>query len=117
MNIIDTMIPILKILILSAVLFVWFIRYDNIVEEFKKYNYPEKLRDFVGILKITAAILIQSNSSTNVQFGSALLALLMSAAFITHIRIKNPLIEMLPSLSLMIFSVVIFLNAWSAFNI
>ena len=36
---------------LVSVLFVWVIRYDNIIKEFKQYELPDWLRDFVGILK------------------------------------------------------------------
>ncbi|MFZ8934361.1 MAG: DoxX family protein [Bacteriovoracaceae bacterium] len=83
MEFINTLLPILKVLTLSAVFFVWFIRYSNIVEEFKRYGLSPKLRDFVGILKITAVLLIQSNETLHVQIGSALLAFLMLSAFIT----------------------------------
>ena len=41
----------IKLVILAAILFVWFVRYDNIIKEFKEYKYPDWLRDFVGILK------------------------------------------------------------------
>lgn len=111
MDITMTLIPVLKIITLSAVFFVWFIRYDNIVQEFEKYNYSPKLRDLVGILKISSVLLIQSPNPINVKIGSALLSFLMLAAFITHIKIKNPLIEFLPSLTLMIFSIMFFANA------
>lgn len=111
MNILATLIPILKILTLSAVFFVWFIRYQNIVEEFKKYNYSPKLRDFVGILKIASALLIQTSSQINVKIGSATLATLMFAAFFTHLRVKNSPSEFIPSLTLFIFSIIFFFNA------
>lgn len=102
--------PIIKTLILAAVFFVWFIRYDNIVLEFKKYNYSPKLRDLVGILKITSVILIQSESVFSVKVGTATLAFLMLAAFGTHIKTKNPLIEMVPSFILMVLSVFLFVT-------
>ena len=35
----------LKLLVLASVLFVWFVRYDNIVKEFIEYKYPNWLRD------------------------------------------------------------------------
>ncbi len=104
-------IPALKLLTLAAVFFVWFIRYENIVKEFEKYNYSPKLRDLVGILKITAVLLINTESSLNVQIGSALLAILMLSAFATHFKVKNPLIEFVPSFILMIFSVIFFFHA------
>ena len=111
MNILTTLIPILKILTLSAVFFVWFVRYQNIVEEFKKYNYSSKLRDLVGILKITSVLLIQTSSQVNVKVGSAILALLMLAAFVTHLKVKNSPIEFIPSVVLLLFSLTFFFNA------
>ena len=47
----------LKILVGVSILFVWVVRYHNIVEEFKLYHLPDWLRDLVGILKITFAII------------------------------------------------------------
>ena len=96
---------ILKILTLSSVIFVWFVRYENIIQEFKKYGYSDKLRDFVGILKLSSVILIQSSNPLIVKLGSTTLGILMLAAVITHIKTKNPIIEMLPSFTLMIFSI------------
>ncbi|MHC1766813.1 MAG: hypothetical protein AB9869_21320 [Verrucomicrobiia bacterium] len=37
------------------------------------------------------------------------IAVLMGGAFVTHLRVKNPVFKMLPSLTLLVFSVVI---AW-----
>ena len=42
---------IIKIIMSIAIIFVWFIRSDNIRKEFSEYNYPNWLRDFIGILK------------------------------------------------------------------
>jgi hypothetical protein len=110
MDIFAGIIPALKLLTLASVFFVWFIRYENIVKEFEKYNYSPKLRDLVGILKITAVLLINTESSLNIQIGSVLLAFLMLCAFGTHIKVKNPLIEFVPSFILMILSVIFFIH-------
>tara|TARA_Y100001958_G_C21196395_1_gene523668 strand:+ start:313 stop:648 length:336 start_codon:yes stop_codon:yes gene_type:complete len=99
---------VLKVITLSSVFFVWFVRYENIVQEFKKYGYSDKLRDFVGILKLTSVILIQSSNPLIFKLGSVSLGILMLAAVITHIKTKNPLIEMLPSSTLMVFSILLF---------
>jgi hypothetical protein len=106
-----TIMPILKTLTLASVLFVWFIRYENIVKEFKNYGYSNKLRDLVGILKITSVILIQNSNPLLIKVGSALLAFLMLAAVITHIKVKNPIIELIPSFVLMCFSILFFTQA------
>ena len=101
---------ILKLVVLVSILFVWFIRYNNIVDEFKHYQYPSWLRDFVGILKISSAVMIQNSNQQVAQAGCVTLAILMSAAFFTHLKVKNPLGKMIPSMSLLTISIVLYLS-------
>lgn len=101
----------LKILTLAAVLFVWFVRYDNIIKEFSEYGLPAKLRDFVGILKISCVLMIQNDNPVIVELSSLLLAFLMFCAVVTHFRAKHKIIEYIPSFSLMCLSLVFFLTA------
>ena len=56
---IDIFVDALKIIVGVAVFFVWVVRYDNIKKEFIYYNLPNWLRDLVGILKISFAIMLQ----------------------------------------------------------
>ena len=74
MSVDASIVAILKISVLVSVLFVWVIRYDNIIKEFKEYELPDWLRDFVGILKIISVILINSNNIEQVKIGSIVLA-------------------------------------------
>jgi hypothetical protein len=104
----ETLVSSLKIIIVSSIFFVWFIRYSNIVEEFKFYKLPNWLRDLVGILKISFSLMLLNNNVNVVMIGSFGIAVLMLAALGTHIRIGNPFSKMLPSLTLMVFSVFIF---------
>jgi hypothetical protein len=99
---------ILKTIIMTSVLFVWVVRYQNIIQEFKTYNYPDWLRDLVGILKITMVILIMNDDVQIVRFGAVGLCSLMTAAMITHLKIKNPIFKMLPSLTLFTLSFLVF---------
>ena len=99
----------LKIIVLAAVVFVWFIRYDNIVKEFKEYQYPNWLRDLVGILKITCVLLIQLENVNLMKLGCIGLAALMAAAVLTHLKVKNPIGKMLPSLTLLTCSILLFI--------
>ncbi|MDO9182621.1 MAG: DoxX family protein [Bacteriovorax sp.] len=98
---------VLKIIVFSSILFVWVIRYANIVEEFKSYGYPQWLRDIVGILKISCAIMLLNHSEQVAKVGASGIAVLMLAALLTHFKIKNPFSKMLPSLSLLVASLVI----------
>lgn len=99
----------LQVFVAASIFFVWIVRYANIVEEFKQYRYPDWLRDSVGILKISCAILllIGIDRPRAAIFGAIGIALLMVAAFVTHLRVKNPLLKMLPGVTLLVLALVI----------
>jgi hypothetical protein len=104
-----SLIEVLKITVLVSVLFVWVVRYDNVVLEFKQFGLPDWLRDFVGILKISFVIMLLKSEIGFVLLGAGGIVILMLAALFTHFRIKNPISKMLPSFTLMTFSLIIFL--------
>lgn len=108
---ISSIIGVLKLILLAAVLFVWFVRYDNIVKEFVEYNYPAWLRDLVGIMKVSSVFMLQSSDVNIVKLGSLGLIVLMAAAVTTHLRVKNPVGKILPSLTLLTLSIIILLNS------
>ena len=99
----------LQALVAASVFFVWVVRYANIIQEFKQYGLPDWLRDLVGILKMTFSLmlLIGIERGSFAVAGGIGIAVLMGAAFVTHLRVKNPVFKMLPSLTLLVFSVVI----------
>jgi hypothetical protein len=106
----------LQALVAASVFFVWVVRYANIVQEFKQFGLPDWLRDLVGILKMTFSLLllIGIERGTFAVAGGMGIAALMGAAFVTHLRVKNPVFKMLPSLALLVFSVVI---AWINYHL
>lgn len=93
----------LQALVAASIFFVWVVRYDNIVQEFRGYGLPDWLRDLVGILKITFAVmmLIGIDRPFFAVVGGFGIAILMGAAVLTHIRVKNAVFKMLPSLALL----------------
>ncbi len=99
----------LQLLVATAIFFVWVVRYANIVEEFKQYGLPDWLRDLIGILKMTFALmlLIGIERGPFALAGGLGIALLMLAAFVTHLRVKNPVFKILPCLTLLVLSAVI----------
>jgi uncharacterized membrane protein YphA (DoxX/SURF4 family) len=99
----------LQALVAASVFFVWVVRYANIVQEFKQYGLPDWLRDLVGILKMTFALmlLIGIERGLFAVMGGIGIAILMGAAVVTHLRVKNPVFKMLPSLTLLLFSTAI----------
>ena len=101
----------LQIFVASSIFFVWVVRYGNIVEEFKQYGMPDWLRDLVGILKITFAVmlLVGIERPLLAVVGGVGIAVLMGGALATHVRVKNPAFKMFPALTLLLLSAVI---AW-----
>ena len=99
----------LQALVCASVFFVWVVRYENIIAEFRHFKYPDWLRDCVGILKLTFSILLLIGIAKQsfALIGGIGITFLMVAAFFTHLRVKNPLLMMLPSLALMILSLLI----------
>jgi uncharacterized membrane protein YphA (DoxX/SURF4 family) len=99
----------LQVLVAASIFFVWVVRYENIIAEFKNYALPDWLRDFVGILKLTLALLLLIGIERKpfAVAGGLGIAALMACAFVTHLRVKNPPFKMAPCLSLLVVSLVI----------
>ena len=109
---------VLQALVAASIFFVWVVRYDNIIQEFKQYGLPDWLRDLVGILKLTFALLlllgIQRASLAII--GSLGIAGLMGCAFAVHLRVNNPAFKMLPALTLLVLSLIIAAINYRLFN-
>ena len=100
----------MKILVATSIFFVWVVRYDNILKEFREFGLPDWLRDLTGILKMTFAAMLlfgSLNNSLNL-IGSGGIATLMLAAQGTHLRSGTQAFRRLPSLVLLGVSLVIF---------
>ena len=99
----------LQALVAASIFFVWVVRYDNVIEEFKVYGLPDWLRDLVGILKLTFSLmlLIGIEREAIAMAGGLGIAVLLGCAVFTHLRLKNSLSKMLPSLTLLFLSIVI----------
>ena len=104
----NNLVEMFKIIVLVSILFVWVIRYENIVREFVAYGYPEWLRDLVGIFKISFAVMLMSQTTQVVQVGAVGIALLMTGALGTHVKSKSPVHKMFPSFGLLCASVLIY---------
>lgn len=96
----------LQVFIAAAIFFVWVVRYDNIVVEFKHFGLPDWLRDSVGTFKLAFMVLLilGIERPSLAVIGNTGIAILMAAAFATHLKVKNPVIKMLPSLTLLVLS-------------
>mgnify|MGYP001158192597 FL=1 len=108
---ISILIDSLKIIAGVAVFFVWVVRYDNIKKEFIDYGLPSWLRDLVGILKISFAIMLQLQNEQLVMIGSVGIVILMSGAVVTHLKIKSNFRNILPSITMLIIGLIILLSS------
>lgn len=106
----NTLLLAMKILVATSIYFVWVVRYDNILKEFKEFGLPEWLRDLTGILKMSfaAMLLFSSQDNTLSGVGSAGIAGLMLCAQATHLRTGTVFFRRLPSLALLGISLFIF---------
>ena len=109
---------VLQALVAASIFFVWVVRYDNIIQEFKQYGLPDWLRDLVGILKLTFALLLLLGIQRAflAMVGSLGIAGLMGCAFAVHLRVKNPAFKMLPALTLLVLSLIIAVTNYRLLN-
>tara|TARA_Y100001970_G_scaffold190832_1_gene232096 strand:+ start:2783 stop:3127 length:345 start_codon:yes stop_codon:yes gene_type:complete len=94
----------LKIISGVAIFFVWVVRYDNIKKEFNEYHLPAWLRDLVGILKISFAVMLQFPNQHLAVIGSLGITCLMIAAVITHVRLRSPFRKYIASVAMLTIS-------------
>ena len=99
---IELLTTVLKIVISTTLFFVWVVRYDNIITEFRKdFNYPDWLRDLTGITKLSCAVMLLSTNSELNNLGLKVIIILMALAILTHIRVKSSFRKAIPSVTLM----------------
>jgi hypothetical protein len=100
-----------QIIIAFAIAYVWIIRYDNIVKEFKQYGISDLLRNVVGAAKIALSTLLIAGIwyPALVLIPALLMAGLMVCAQIAHFKVKNPVQKFVPSFFLLLLSLFV---AW-----
>ncbi|MEI8026918.1 MAG: DoxX family protein [Pseudomonadota bacterium] len=105
----------IDILIATSIFFVWVIRYQNIVSEFKEWQLPDWLRDLTGIFKLTFAFSLILGLKTPYLsiLGAVGVALLMGCAQIVHLRANTQFFKRLPSLALLALSLISFFFSFS----
>ncbi len=103
-------------IIAISICYVWIIRYDNIVVEFKQYGIPDVLRNLVGDSKIALSTLLVVGIwyPELVLIPALLMAGLMICAQIAHIKVKNPLMKYVPSFVLLLISLFV---AWVHYGV
>ena len=97
----------LKVISSVAIFFVWVVRYDNIKKEFVEYNLPSWVRDLVGILKLSFAMMLQFSNEEVVKIGALGISVLMLGAVVTHLRLKSNFRRYIASVAMLSISVFI----------
>ena len=105
----DLFFNLIRLFIASSIFFVWIVRYENIKKEFEVYKIHESIRDLVGILKISLAImLLMSIYDENYRIISTTgISILMFFALLTHLKVKNYSHKIIPSLILFSLSILL----------
>ena len=99
----ELIIDAVKIIIAASLFFVWVVRYENIIKEFKNdYNYPDWLRDLTGITKLSCAVMLLSTNPELNNLGLKGIIVLMAFAILTHVRVKSNFRKAIPSVTLML---------------
>ncbi|MGB5943414.1 MAG: DoxX family protein [Leeuwenhoekiella sp.] len=95
-----------QIIIAVSIVIVWVFRFDNIIKEFEQYGLPPLVRNMVGASKIAISTLLVAGIWYDdlVAVPAILMALLMVAAQIAHVSVRNPWHKYLPSLALLVLS-------------
>ena len=105
---IENLVEALKIIITVSILFVWFVRYENVRKEFSDYGFPSWFRDIVGILKVSFSLMIHSANKQVVILGLFGVLCLMIGAVVTHIKMKNNFRTYIASVSMLAMIVALF---------
>ncbi len=100
-----------QIVVATSVAYVWILRYDVIIKEFKEFGLSDLIRTFVGASKISLATLLIVGIwyPLLILIPSILMGFFMLAAQYFHFKIKNPFFKRLPSLFFLILCVFIVL--------
>ena len=95
-----------QVVIALSIAFVWIVRFDSIIGEFKEYNLPDIIRNLVGATKIALSTLLVAGIwfPSLVLVPALLMAAVMVCAQIAHLTAKHRVRKFLPSLALLILS-------------
>ena len=96
-NHISVIMTMCKTILSISLFFIWVVRYKNITEEFKGYNYPYWFRDFTGILMLSFSAMIMKNKTELIILGCLGIIIQMLGALWTHYMVANPLRKTIPA--------------------
>jgi hypothetical protein len=95
-----TVLTVLQTFVAMSVIYVWVVRYSAVLHDFQTFKLPDWLRDVTGAGKLTGAALLLGVGEGLEGIGAAIIGSFMLAAVVMHLRAKNPLRKMMPSIGL-----------------
>ena len=98
---ISALLTICKTILSISIFFLWVVRYKNMIEEFKGYNYPYWFRDFTGILMLSFSAMIMKNKTELIILGCLGIIIQMLGALWTHYMVQNPLRKTIPAFAVL----------------
>ena len=98
---INALLTLCKTILSISIFFLWVVRYKNMKEEFKGYNYPYWFRDFTGILMLSFSAMIMNNKTELIILGCLGLIVQMLGALWTHYMVQNPLKKTIPAFAVL----------------
>jgi len=90
-----------------SVIYVWVVRYQAVLNDFTTFQLPGWLRDVTGVCKLTGSALLLGAGEGLATVGAGIIAFFMVCAVVMHLRVRNPVGKMIPSVGLGAMSVVI----------
>ena len=101
----ETLQLVLQSAVAISVVYVWVFRYHNVLKEFEQFGLGDITRNLVGATKISLATLLVAGIwyESLIFIPAILMGLFMVSAQYFHFKMKNPFIQKLPSLVLLIF--------------
>jgi hypothetical protein len=98
----STALALLQTFVAMSVFYVWVVRYPAVLADFTSFGLPDWIRDLVGASKLTAAFLLLGLGPIDglEVIGAAGIVFFMAVALGLHLKVKNALSKMLPSIGL-----------------
>jgi|TARA_B100001094_G_C18176452_1_gene798158 hypothetical protein len=105
----EDLIILAQVIVAFSVYYVWIFRFHNVLKEFKSFELSDLTRNFVGASKISLSTLLLAGIwfPTLVFIPALLMGGFMISAQFFHFKIKNTFIKHLPSLVLLLLSLII----------
>ena len=109
----EELIKLAQLAVAISVAYVWIFRFHNVLKEFSQFGLSDLTRNFIGVTKISLATLLVAGiwHSSLVIIPSILMGLLMIGAQYFHFKARNPFIQRLPSLILLVLCAFIALSS------